>query len=1219
MTESLNVGGVIELLGSPAGLVPSALPGCVGATFGLGGAADVWDLGAPQPVVDVLAALLGDGEIPLGNRASNRTITLPVVIRAPTLATLTGAREALFAVVDQTYWNLTWTRDLATAYPVTFDCFRAQPSLITYSLEDSDALIARILLTFQALPYARSAANPQTLNFASPISGAAAPPSTVTIDNYASVSSTSQPTWWQSKPQAVIGAASAFWDWDSTDTDSAPLYTHTLGATADITGRTKLSLWLGLGSPENYSTWHSGNVTFAFTLTDNAAHTLSFGVTVKVAASNSGTAPTWNQITAPIPQGQPGFDYTHLNSYSIQCWRFVGSDGDLELDADTWLNGLQAVAPTTGTPASSRGTVYSLNGILGSAHTPIGLTFTQAPNTTPTTTTYSAPGSISFNPPAGVTAVQAKKWGAGGRGGNRTSTGNAGGGGGGEFSETSYFPVTPGVPVAGFVGTGGTTAGGGFVQRVAKGTLNSTSATSFSGTVSNAVSGSQTLIVSIGFGLTGGTVSTVTDTKGNSYSKDYAVNPATTGNRCLEVWRCSSNTALTTSDSITITLSSSQTNGAAFICDAYVPLASTDVQGFDWNSSGTGQVAPNCTITSSDTVAVSAGLVFAAGDTPSASGAFTATGSDANCNTGSAGCDFLTAYDNGPAAGSLTSTFTWGVSHTNVGVILGYTPSGTGAVDGTGTWFGANDSTTAHGGHGVTANTSAGGTGGTGATLANWLPSTASTFETNIATWAAVTNCAIVQTAAQAHGGTKSLQLTSTASGDMTAAHTSAGTILTNGMPILGSAAVTVSAWFRTAVSARTCNIGADFYDSTGTVIGSTSYGSNITDSNAAWTQATGVFVSPSNAAWCRVTAKVQSTGAGSEVHYVDDVIISQGAVWAGGNGATSTGSGGGGGGGSAGETSAGGNGAVTGGGTAGTGGGAAGGAGGASGGNNAGSPGSAPGGGGGGGFASSTTAAAGAGAAGQIQVSYTVTQTAFATLVAHMAGPNAPAALVPLIQAGNGSDPPDGREYTVPAAAAGVNARFSGTYTLVLTNFTFAAPTSSSRTVTVTVKQYEYPGGPSATVSVTRTFVPSTDITNGIVILDNVTLPVKMIPADNTSAYFTVSVTGNVSGDRFLDLLFLDTEGQLALVNIGDGNSYVSYWLDVPTAAQDLGLLSGSDFDRASAVSVAQYAIISGGPLMASPGNNSLLVYAVEGQPALQVSYQPRYWVDDPAGIAAV
>ena len=1213
MTESLNLGGVIELLGSPAGFVPSMLPNAAGATYGLGGAADVWDLGAPQPVVDVLATLLGDGEIPLGRRASNRTITLPVVIRAPDLATLTGAREALFAVVDQAYWNLTWTRDLATAYPVTFDCFRAAPSVITYSLEDSDALIARILLSFQALPYARSASNPQTLNFASPITGASAPPPVVTLDTYSSVSSSTQPTWWQAKPQAVLGPGSAFWDWDSTDQDSAPLYTHTLAAPVDVTGRTKLSLWLGLGSPENYGTWHKGNVTFAFTLTDNAAHTVTFGTTVKVAASNSGSAPKWNQITAQIPQGAGLFDYTHVNAYSVQLWRFVGSDGDLELDSDVWLNGLQAIPATTGSPASSRGTVYSLNSILGSAHTPMNLQFQQAPNTVPTTTTYTTPGSVSFNPPANVAAVQVKKWGAGGRGGNRTSAGNTGGGGGAEFTESSYFPVSPGVPVAGFVGAGGTTAGGGFVQRVCKGTLNSTSSTTFSGTVAAAVTGGQSLIVMIGFGLTGGAVTSVTDSKSNTYSKDYAVNPATTGQRCLEVWRCASNTALTTSDTITVTLSSSQSNGAAFICDAYVPLAATDVQGFDFNTSATGSVAPNCTITASDVVAVAGGMVFAAGDTPSIGGAFTATGSAANCNTGSTGCDFLTAYDNGPAAGSLTATFTWGTNHSNVGVILGYTASGTGAVDGQGTWFGANDATTGHGGKGVTANTSAGGAGGTGATLASFLTGTASTFETNIATWAAVTNCAIVQTAAQAHAGTKSLQLTSAAAGDMTAAHTAAGTILVNGAPVLGSAAVTVSAWFRTAVTARTCNIGADFYDSGGASTGATSYSANITDSAAGWTQATGVFVSPANAAFCRVTAKVQATGAGSEVHYIDDVALYQGAVWAGGTGATGTAGGGGGGGGSAGETGAGGTGAVTGGGSAGTGGGAAGGAGGASGGNNPGAAGSAPGAGGGGAF-STTTAAAGNGANGQIQVSYTVTQTPFATLVAHMAGQDAPAALVPLVQAGNGADPPDGREYTVPAAAAGVNARFAGTYTLILSNFTFDTP-ASSRTVTVTVKQYEYPGGPAASTAVARTFTPSSDITNGLVILDNVTLPVKQIPDDNTSAYFTVNVNGTNANDRYLDLLFLDTDGQLVYVNIGDGNSYVSYFLDAPTASQDLGLLSGTDFDRSSAVSVAQYAIISGGPLMASPGNNALLVYAVEGQPALQVTYQPRYWVDDPGG----
>ena len=784
MTESLNIGGLIELIGSPAGFVPSALPGAVGAAYGLGGAADTWDLGAPQPVVDTLAALLGDGEIPLGRRASNRTMSLPVVIRAPDLATLTGAREALFAIVDQETWTLSWTRDLATAFPVTFDCFRANPTTITYSLEDADALLCRVLLSFQALPYARSASNTQTLNFASSVTGGTPPPAAVTIDSFSSVSSSTQASWWASKPQAVIGAASAYWDWDHTDQDSAPLYTHTLAANVNITGRTKLSLWVGLGAPDDYDDWHKGNVSFAFTLSDSTGHKLSFGTTSYVVASNSGTLPQWNQVTCSIPQGTAGFDYTHIHAYSVQCWSFTGEDGDLELKADTWLNGVQAVASTTGSPASSRGTVYQLAGIIGSAHALMALQFQQ---------------------PAGAAGV-------------------------------------------------------------------------------------------------------------------------------------------------------------------------------------------------------------------------------------------------------------------------------------------------------------------------NWLTGMDATFEGGLGDWIAGSNCTITDSPATSHVGSYSCALTSAAAGNMNAVSFPAGSITTLGMPVTPATTVTGLVYFQAAASARSVNAGIDFYTSGGAFV-STIHGSNVTDATTGWVQATVTATVPATSAYARLAPQVVSTGAGGEVHYIDDPALVQG------------------------------------------------------------------------------------------------TTIGFTTLIAHMPSPQAPAALVPLVQAGNGADPPDNREYAIPAAATGVNARFGGAYTVVLTAQSFAN-TSTARTVTVTVHQYEFPGGPVATASVARTFTPSTDITNNIVIMDNLTLPVKALPPDNSSAYFTVSVNDPTqTSDRFLDLLFIDTQGQVMYVSIGDGNAYNNYWLDVPSASQDLGLLSASTYDRSSAVSVMQYAIISGGPLVASPGANPLLAYSVQGQPALQVVYQPRYWADDPGG----
>lgn len=167
----------------------------------------------------------------------------------------------------------------------------------------------------------------------------------------------------------------------------------------------------------------------------------------------------------------------------------------------------------------------------------------------------------------------------------------------------------------------------------------------------------------------------------------------------------------------------------------------------------------------------------------------------------------------------------------------------------------------------------------TGISAANgsFLTGNASGFEGGIANWVAITNCAVAQSALQAHTGTKSLAMTSSAGGAMTAAHVAAGSITTLGFSVASGETVKASAWFRTAVTAQSCNIGVDFYTITGSLI-STLRGSNITDSSAAWTQATASVIAPATAGWCRANPQVVTTGGASEVHFVDDVLL---ASWA--------------------------------------------------------------------------------------------------------------------------------------------------------------------------------------------------------------------------------------------------------------------------------------------------------------------------------------------------
>lgn len=153
------------------------------------------------------------------------------------------------------------------------------------------------------------------------------------------------------------------------------------------------------------------------------------------------------------------------------------------------------------------------------------------------------------------------------------------------------------------------------------------------------------------------------------------------------------------------------------------------------------------------------------------------------------------------------------------------------------------------------------------------LSGDASTFEGGISTWVASVNCSIAQSSAQSHGGTKSLALTSTASGTMSAAHVTNSPNGTGGIPVVPGAVVTVSGWFRSAVSARTCAMQVAWYNALGVLL-STTTGSTITDSTSAWTQATSNHTAPANAVFAIVLTQVAATGGASEVHYVDDILF---------------------------------------------------------------------------------------------------------------------------------------------------------------------------------------------------------------------------------------------------------------------------------------------------------------------------------------------------------
>lgn len=157
-------------------------------------------------------------------------------------------------------------------------------------------------------------------------------------------------------------------------------------------------------------------------------------------------------------------------------------------------------------------------------------------------------------------------------------------------------------------------------------------------------------------------------------------------------------------------------------------------------------------------------------------------------------------------------------------------------------------------------------------TAANQLTGQNAGFEGGIGNWVALTNCAVADSSAQAHTGSDSMSMTSTASGDMVAESCAAGSIATQGFAVVPGQGVSVQAWLRTAVSARTCSVGVHWFTSGGSSV-STTYGTGAADSSTGWTVESGMLTAPATAAFGCVSVKVAATGAGSEVHYVDDVV----------------------------------------------------------------------------------------------------------------------------------------------------------------------------------------------------------------------------------------------------------------------------------------------------------------------------------------------------------
>lgn len=152
----------------------------------------------------------------------------------------------------------------------------------------------------------------------------------------------------------------------------------------------------------------------------------------------------------------------------------------------------------------------------------------------------------------------------------------------------------------------------------------------------------------------------------------------------------------------------------------------------------------------------------------------------------------------------------------------------------------------------------------------NFLSANQASLETNTDGWAAVSNCAIARSTAQASTGSASLEVTATALGDAIVS-TTTGTAFA----VIANSSFSALCDVRAGTTSRSCQVGIRWLTSGGATI-STSYGTAGSDSNSAWTTINVTAVAPATAAKAQVFVKVVNAGAG-EVHYVDKIALHAG------------------------------------------------------------------------------------------------------------------------------------------------------------------------------------------------------------------------------------------------------------------------------------------------------------------------------------------------------
>ena len=159
--------------------------------------------------------------------------------------------------------------------------------------------------------------------------------------------------------------------------------------------------------------------------------------------------------------------------------------------------------------------------------------------------------------------------------------------------------------------------------------------------------------------------------------------------------------------------------------------------------------------------------------------------------------------------------------------------------------------------------------------MPNQLTTNMSTLESGSlgspADWGGTFNCSLSVVTTQAHSGTHSLMMSTTAVGS--GACYCSGPTDTTRISVTPGQTLTASAWVRAGASAESCHISLGFYTSASVfIVAPTS--TQVTSSTTAWTQITISSIVPSNAAYANLWLAMDSITAAGEAHYWDDMTL---------------------------------------------------------------------------------------------------------------------------------------------------------------------------------------------------------------------------------------------------------------------------------------------------------------------------------------------------------